>query len=155
FGPAMPRILYCRCERPLTVETHRLAEVVRDHHIHYAIFDSIAFACDGRPEEAEVTSRYFRAVREIGCGSLHVAHVNRSEDNDRKPFGSSFWHNGARSTWFVQAAETIGDENIVRLGFYNRKANLGPLHRAVSLVVEFHEERTLFRRAEVMDNADL
>jgi hypothetical protein len=66
----------------LTVEADQLRRVVRDNNVDYAIYDSIAFACDGRPEDAEVAGRYFRAVREIGCGSLHIAHVNRSEDNE-------------------------------------------------------------------------
>src|SRR5262245_32488918 len=133
FGSDMPQIFYCRCERPLTAETDRLRRIVREHQIDYAMYDSVAFACDGPPEAAEVAGRYFRAVREIGCGSLHIAHVNKSEENDRKPFGSSFWHNGARSTWFVQGVAS-GEDSTLRLGFYNRKANLGPLQPALSFV---------------------
>src|SRR5688572_10760053 len=96
FGSSMPRILYVRCERPLSSEVDRICRIVREHRIQYGIYDSVTFASDGPPEAAEVAGRYFRAVREIGCGSLHIAHVNRSEENDKKPFGSAFWHNGAR-----------------------------------------------------------
>jgi len=155
FGTSMPCILYCRCERPLTVEADRLRRVVRDNNVDYAIYDSVAFACDGRPEDAEVAGRYFRAVREVNCGSLHIAHVNRSEENDKKPFGSSFWHNGARCTWFVQASEQAGDEHILRLGFFNRKANLGPLRSPASFRIEFGSDRTVFQRADITDAPDL
>ncbi len=155
FGLHMPKVLYCRCERPLTSEADRLRRVVRDNNVDYAVYDSIVFACDGRPEDAEVAGRYFRSVREVGCGSLHIAHVNRSEENDKKPFGSSFWHNGARSTWFVQATEQAGDEHTLRLGFYNRKANLGPIRSPASFNIEFGPDRTVFQRADIADSPEL
>jgi hypothetical protein len=154
FGPTMPRILYCRCDRPLTAEVDGLRRIVRDSKIDFAIFDSVAFACDGPPEAAEVAGRYFRAVREIACGSLHIAHVNKSEDNDRKPFGSSFWHNGARTTWFVKASDA-SDATTLRLGFYNRKSNLGPLQSDTSFTIHFTDEKTEFRSADIADSPDL
>jgi len=137
------------------IEVDSLRAGVRQHKIDFAIFDSVAFACDGPPEAAEVASRYFRAVREIGVGSLHIAHVNRSEHADQKPFGSTFWHNGARSTWFVQAAESVGDDKTLRLGFFNRKANLGPNHRPVGYLVNFSDNRTEYRRVDVADTPEL
>jgi hypothetical protein len=81
--------------------------------------------------------------------------VNRSEENDKKPFGSGFWHNGARSTWFVQASEQAGEESILRLGFFNRKCNLGPLRSPVSFVIEFGPDRTVFRKADIAETPDL
>ena len=98
FGADMPKVIYARCERPLVYEVDRLRRIARDEQIDFAIFDSIAFACDGPPEAAEVAGRYFRGLREIGVGSLHVAHITKGENADKKPFGSTFWHNGARST---------------------------------------------------------
>src|SRR5262249_23091134 len=125
FGSDMPEIRYALCDRPLIAEVDRLRRIVRERKTDYAIFDSLASACDGPPEAAEVANEYFRAVRQIGCGSLHVPHVAKSSaDSDKKPFGSTFWHNLARCTWNVQADP---ENNSLRLGFYNRKANLGPL----------------------------
>ncbi len=155
FGADMPLIVYCRCDQPLLAESDRLRRFVREHQIDYAIYDSIAFACDGPPEAAEVASRYFRSVREIGCGSLHIAHISKAENADQKPFGSAFWHNGARSTWFVQAADSTGESSILRLGFFNRKANLGSLQSPVSLNVHFLPDRTEFKGAEITDTPDL
>ncbi len=154
FGNPMPRILYCRCERPLTSEADRLRRIVHEHGVDYAIYDSIAFACDGPPEAAEVAGRYFRSVCEIGIGSLHIAHVNKSDDHDRKPFGSTFWHNGSRSTWYVQAAEPASD-GVLRLGFFNRKTNLGPIRQPAGFLVKFGPERTEFLRSDVADTPDL
>jgi hypothetical protein len=154
FGPTMPRILYARCERPLTAEADRLRRLVKEHALDFVVFDSVAFACDGPPEAAEIAGRYFRAVREINCGSLHIAHVTKSENADQRPFGSAFWHNGARSTWNVQAADPDSNGSL-RLAFFNRKSNLGRLASPASLSVDFTaDDRTIFRIAEIADDPD-
>ena len=70
FGTAMPGVIYARCERPLVYEIDRLQRICRDERIEFTLFDSVAFACDGPPEAAEVAGRYFRAMRAIGGGSL-------------------------------------------------------------------------------------
>lgn len=154
FG-AMPRVMYARCDRPLVYEADRLRRIVRDEAIEFAVFDSVAFACDGPPEAAEVAGRYFRAMREVNVGSLHVAHVNKSDTADQKPFGSTFWHNGARSTWFVKASEPGDDSLSLRLGLFNRKSNLGPLRPPVGFQITFLQERTIFSRTDVRDCPDI
>jgi hypothetical protein len=154
FGAEMPKILYNRCERRLTVEADSIQRIVHDNKVDYSIFDSIAPACGGRPEEAEIASDYFRVIRETDCSpSLHIAHINKSDSGDQKPFGSSFWHNLARSTWFVQAAEQ-GADNVLKLGFFNRKSNLGPLHQPFSYTVRFTEDKTEFRRADISETPE-
>lgn len=155
FGRDMPSILYTPCHRPLTAETDRLRRIARERALDYLMYDSVAYACDGPPEAAEVAGRYFRAVREIGPGSLHIAHVTKSEENDKRPFGSAFWHNSARSTWYVKAAEVAGDERTLDLGFFNRKSNLGPIAPPLGFTVTFSDGETIFRRSEVGDTPDL
>jgi hypothetical protein len=98
FGADMPGLLYARCDRPMVFEADRLMRLRVKHAVDFLVCDSIAFACDGPPEAAEVAARYCQALRQIGVGSLNLAHTNRSDKADEKPFGSSFWHNGARST---------------------------------------------------------
>jgi hypothetical protein len=151
FGAAMPPIIYARCERPLVYEVDRLRRIARDERIEFAVFDSVAFACDGPPEAAEVAGRYFRSVREIGGGSLHVAHINKGDNADKKPFGSTFWHNGARATWFAKASEPSDDAATLTIGLFNRKCNLGPLRHPVGFRIEFGETRTTFTRTDVRD----
>jgi hypothetical protein len=155
FPDGMPYIEYARCERPLVYEADRLRRIVRDKQIDFSMFDSIGYACDGPPESAEVAGRYFRAVRQIGGGSLHVAHVTKGEFGDQKPFGSVFWHNSARCTWYAQAADEIPDGSIKRLGLFNRKANLGALRQPVGFTVTFTKDQTVFRRSDVAGNPDL
>jgi hypothetical protein len=155
FPEHMPRILYARCDRPLIHEVDRLRRIVRDNRIGYAVFDSIAFACDGPPESAEIAGKYFRAVRQLGCGSLHVAHVTKGENADKKPFGSTFWHNGARSTWFASAADGSREEDVLQIGLFNRKCNLGRLRSPTGFAIEFADDRTIFRRTNPAGSPEL
>lgn len=155
FPEHMPRILYARCERALVHEADRLRRIVGDDGIEFTVFDSVAFACDGPPESAEIAAEYFRAVRKIGGGSLHIAHVAKGDGADKKPFGSAFWHNGARSTWFVQLAEDSRDDDALRIGLFNRKANLGRLRPAIGFSIRFTSDRTTFERSNVADTAEL
>jgi hypothetical protein len=154
-GPEMPELWYLRAERPMVAEVDRLRRIVREEQIDYAIYDSVAFACDGPPEAAEVAASYFRAVRRIPVGSLHVAHVNRSDTNDQKPFGSTFWHNGFRSTWFAKRSDASPDSRSVTVGLYNRKANLGPLLPAIGYRVTFGDERTTIAPTDLADVSEL
>ena len=62
FGDDLPDVKYRRCERPLALEVDGIAQQVRECGIDYVMSDSIAFACDGPPESAEVAQRYFRAL---------------------------------------------------------------------------------------------
>lgn len=155
FGKAMPKILYARCERPLVYEADRLRRIGRDEKIDYAIVDSVAFACDGPPESAEVASRYFRAVRQIGVGSLNIAHITKSEGGEEKPFGSVFWHNGARMTYFAKLVDSSLDGQTLSLGLFNKKSNLGRLHPPVGFEITFTDDRTYFKRSDPADSQEL
>ena len=155
FGPQMPDVLYVRCDRPLTVECDRLRRIVQDERIAYIVCDSVAFATDGPPEAAESAAAYFRAVRSLGTGSLHIAHTTKGEGGEQKPFGSVFWHNGARATWFIKRGDESPDGQQVTIGLFNRKQNTGPLRPAIGFEFTFDAERTYVRRADLTDVPDL
>lgn len=148
-----PKLTYCRCETSISHEIDRLERVVRERNIQYVFLDSIAFACDGKPEDAESASRYFRALRQLGIGSLNIAHINRSESAEFKPFGSSFWHNGARSTWFVEGKPA--GKGALNLGFQHRKSNLGRLREAVILNMSFTSNQTIIQQGQLSDDPEL
>lgn len=154
FGASMPGILYARCEKPLTFEVDRLRRIVAEHGVEYCVFDSIAFACDGPPESAEVAAAYLRAVRQIGCGSLHVGHTTKGEGGDQKPFGSVFWHNGARRTYFVKPSDQIS-ASALTIGLFDRKRNTGPQSPAVGFHISFERERTVYTPVDIRDVQDL
>lgn len=154
-GRSMPSIRYVRCDRPLVHEVERLRRIILDEEITYGIFDSVGFACDGPPEAAESALTYFRAVRQLRIGGLHIAHVSKADNGDQRPFGSAFWHNSARSTWFVKAANS--EPGRLTIGLLNRKANLGPLQPALAYTFVFspdHIEVTQVAPASVDELVD-
>ena len=155
FGAVEPLVFYARCERPLVHEADRLRRIVRDEKIDYAIYDSVAYACDGPPEAAEVAGRYFRAVRQIGVGSLHIAHITKAEGGDQKPFGTVFWYNSARACWFMKLAEASADESHLEIGLFPRKFNLGRRDKPTGFTVRFEADRTTFDRSEPAEVPEL
>ncbi len=44
------------------------------------------------------------------------------DSDDKKPFGSVFWHNTARATWYAKRVQDEG-EDVTHVGLFNRKAN--------------------------------
>jgi hypothetical protein len=157
FGPMAPKILYCRCERPLSAEADRLRRVVREERIDYAIYDSVGMATDGPPEAAEAANRYMQAARYVGCGGLHVAHVAKDspgKDPSLRPFGSTFWHNGARATWHVRGdQDDIFDS--VEVLITQRKNNLGRLQAPFGFRIRFFEDRIEVRKSDPGENENL
>jgi hypothetical protein len=151
FGADMPDVKYVRCDRPITAEADRLRRIVREEQLQYAVFDSVSFACGGPPEAGEAATSYYRAVRQIGIGSLNIAHISKAEGGDQKPFGSAFWHNGARATWYAEVADNAPTNHQITVGLYNRNANLGPLRPPVGFSLTFDADRTVFERVNVAD----
>lgn len=167
FGDQPPTVHYLRCDRPLIDEADRIRREAGRLGIEYAVFDSVGFATPGPPESAEMAVGYFRAVRQIGVGgSLHLAHSTKAtSDSDPsrkpifrglKPFGSVFWHNSARSTWYARRADETGDDSsTVVLGLYHQKANTGPLLPAVGLSIRFTPGTTSITPSDLSDAPDL
>lgn len=153
FGEdAIPDVLYVPCARPLADDQDRLRRIIGRHGLEFLVVDSIALGCDGPPEAAEVANRYLAALRELGLPALCVAHVNRQGDTDR-PFGSAFWHNGFRLTWYAKR-EADPSPDSLRVGLFPKKANLGPLPPAIGLTIAFGDGAITFSRTDVADVVD-
>jgi hypothetical protein len=149
FGDDLPALVYSRCNKALIHEADRLARVVHAHRLNYAILDSIGFACPGPPEAAEHATEYMRALRSLGIGTLNLAHVSKAgEAAEYRPFGSTFWHAGARMTWFAKNESLPGGDGFT-VGLFNRKNNLGPPLPAVGFDVDFSDSRTRFTRSNL------
>jgi hypothetical protein len=139
WGDAQPKILYVRCNRPLVAEVDRLARLKHEHQIDFAFCDSIAFACQGKPEDASTAQEYLRACRSLGIGTMHSAHIaGATEMREHRPFGSVFWHNGSRLTWLAKAEDESQDTAQSRtVALINRKANLSARRAALAYRFEF------------------
>ena len=126
FGDDLPPVEYTRCDRALVHDVDRLRRIVRLKGIEYGLFDSVGFAAVGAPETAEAALGYFAAARRLGIGGIHTAHITKAEGGDRRPFGSAYWHNSARATWFLKRADE-SSRGEIDLGVFQRKANLGEI----------------------------
>ncbi len=146
-------LVYVPCSRPLSEDVDRLRRIIRRHELEYLVVDSVALACDGPPEAAEVASRFFQALRELGTGSLLVAHVNRSGDTDR-PFGSAFWSNMARLTWYAKRESAIGSSRVT-VGLFCKKSNTGPLAAPLGFDIDWAGDRITVSRTDVGDIPDI
>lgn len=155
FGADMPPIWYRRCRHPLSVEVDGLRRLAREKALDYIVYDSVGFASHEKAESAESALTYFRAAGQIGGGGLHIAHVTKAGDGaDQRPFGSAYWHNSARSTFFMERSSESSDRDIT-IGMFNRKANLGRLQAPLAFRFEFMEDRTLVSRVDVGCVSDL
>jgi hypothetical protein len=137
------KVRYLKPDAPLVQSATALRKEIVKHGISYAVIDSIGFAADGPIEESVTANRYFQAVSKLGIGTLHLAHVSKDQLNKeapRVPFGSSFWHNQARSTWHLSAEQQ--DENYAHLTLSQRKNNLGRLRESMPIGVQFGHEQT-------------
>jgi hypothetical protein len=134
-GEQLPEIVYLRCDTPLHDDVDRIRAVIRDTGSNFLIVDSASWAAGDEPETADSAKQFYSGLRQIGLDNLVTAHTTKA-GADEKPFGSVFWHNGARLTWHV-SAEHETDEDTIRVGLVNRKHNDGKLARPLGWQVTF------------------
>jgi len=113
-GPDMPAVAYIRCSRSIFEERDRLRRWARRFGIDYAIVDSVGLACGAEPESAEVANRFVNALFDLVPAGLGIAHVTKAaaERPPDKPFGSTYWHNGARRTWYARRVGEPGAQGM-------------------------------------------
>jgi hypothetical protein len=137
----------------------RFRRIIREHRIDYLIIDSIAYACGGPPEDAAVASGFLNALQQLGLGKslgvLAIAHVTKADARSAtdKPFGSAFWANSARMTWYLRRNEGHGDR--YSIGMFCKKHNLGPRSRSVGLTLDYANGGLVFGRTDVTGDATL
>lgn len=159
-GAARPEIHYLRAEQPLVYELPRIQQWKHDHGLEFLVADSVAYGTAGKGEDSESTMAYIRALRALNCGVLAVAHVRKDGQNpteaEKFPFGSIFWHNSARCTWFVKDSEqALNDSTTKTIGLFNRKMNLSAKLPAVGFAIDFDAAAVRFSRVDVRDVQDL
>lgn len=118
-------VIYVRCARPFIHEAERLGRIAMDSGAVLLVLDSVGFGLSGSANDDDVAATYFRELRGLGLSSLLIHHTPKTGDPTR-PFGSTYWTNGARLAWQMQAAPgTATDCALVTMTC--RKRNDGPL----------------------------
>jgi hypothetical protein len=152
FGDSMPYVLHIACSRPLIYEVDRIRRIIVDEEIQYLGLDSVAPACHDEPSSAEAATAFFRAVRQLGVGTLLVAHTPKAvELGQERPFGSQFWYALCRSIWFVAAQPAASDSGRLVVGFYHRKSNLSRLMPAMGFSFDFTQTSTAITRCDLAE----
>jgi hypothetical protein len=66
-----------------------------------------------------------------------------------------FWFNSARVVWYLEKSSVPGPADTITVGAYCRKNNLGPLHPAVGLQLQFRADGTVITAADLADDEQL
>lgn len=145
---------YRRCEAPLRQEAHRIAAEVARHNIKLLILDSCAMACGGELSSPEAAIGLQRALRQIGCASLLLAHVakNVPEGQQATAYGTVFFRELARNVWELSKAS---DDAPAQLILTQQKNNFGPKHDPLGFAVQFEGEAVRISPSRVEDHPEL
>jgi len=145
---------YLRCSAPLHEITRQVKRHLTESGCSMVIIDSIAAACGGEPERADVALRLCNAVRSLDTTALLIGHQTKGNDDSGKPFGSVFWTNEARSTMEIKRQQDAGQDTM-NLGLYHRKINDGRLEKPMGISVSFSEDAIRFNTQSIVDVPEL
>lgn len=120
---------------PLKDQVDAIRRKCEKEGIGLLIIDSAAPACGDDPSDPKATIALFTALKRIGLPVIIIAHINKGGDT-QKPFGSVFWHNEARRTWYVDRAQEE-DSDELDVALFCRKVNDGPKPSPLGFHVTF------------------
>ena len=128
FGGDLKRVHIVRPAAAIWDIAGSVAELVKELRVDYVVVDSALYACTGADAYTpEGATQYTLAIAQFRRPVLTLAHKTKSKDDQDKPFGSVFWHNGARLTISVDAKGYDDPREL-----HTRKANHGAdFHRAI------------------------
>lgn len=123
---------------PLADQVDALKRFIDRNDIRLVIIDSGADACGGEPEKAGVALAYFNALSKLNVTSITISHVTNTdaESSSYRPFGSRYWHNRARRTWYVKRDQEE-DSDDVDVALICRKVNDGRKPRPLAFHLHF------------------
>jgi len=101
------------------------------------IIDSAVSALGGDPKDAEAVGRMMAALNALGVSVILIAHVTK-EGGDEYPFGSIFFHNLARMSWFIRRVDSEESPDI-QVGFFNKKSNDDRRQKAFGVAIRFDD----------------
>ena len=91
--------------------------------------------------------RFFHALRKLGKTTLIISHQTKGRDESKKPFGSTFWHNAARTT--IEAKHIKDDEDALHICLLHRKSNDSALYPGFGYKVEIAEDTVQFIQEDI------
>ena len=157
FGEDVPPYFhYMAMRRPLEDDFDRVNTYLMEHSIDFVIIDSAGRAVL-EPESSGPVNQYFNALSGLEATTLTIAHVSKT-GKESEPFGSVFWHNGARATYRALADQS-GATLTMALRHY--KKNNTPRLSDRAYAFDFEDNAVQVSRgdlaavAEIEDNAPM
>jgi hypothetical protein len=129
-GQKFPYFDHLMGTAPLEQMEDVLRGYIKARGIKFLVIDSAVAAAPGKSgAPADMPTGFFQTLRRLRVGALIIGHQTKSGDAT-KPFGSVFWHNSVRASWFVQIKNGL-------LTLTNRKDSHGGItdHQTISYTV--------------------
>jgi hypothetical protein len=99
FGGDQDRVHIFQPDRPIWAEAQVVLDSLSQFTDPFLIVDSVGYAVgDLEAEKSSTATKYTKAIQSIGLPTLSTAHTTKADADPRYPFGSVYWHNGARVT---------------------------------------------------------
>jgi DNA-binding NarL/FixJ family response regulator len=154
---------YRFCSQPLVNDIHSIQSLVSENQIDLAIVDSQMAATGYGPDQAQVASQFYNALRSLRCTTLTLDHVSKEDwksSDSVGPYGSVVKYNRSRSQFEIKKSQDAGDD-FIELSLIHRKHNEGKLLRPIGIRIKFNEnaggqlESVTFESCDVADNPEL
>lgn len=101
------QVRYERMAGSLPAQVDTVARWVSQRDYKLVIVDSLSWAAGGSLNDDDIATTFFSTLRQIPAATLLIAHVRKNNENG-KPFGSTFWWNGARNVYELQLDQSTG-----------------------------------------------
>ena len=155
--------LYRFCSQPLVSDIHSIQSLVFENQIDLVIVDSQMAATGYGPDQAQVASQFYNALRSLRCTTLTLDHVSKEDwknSGSVGPYGSVVKYNRSRSQFEIKKSQNAG-EDFIELSLIHRKHNEGKLLKPIGIRINFNEntegqlESVTFESCNVADNPEL
>lgn len=157
--------LYRFCSQPLVSDIYSIQKLVSENRIDLVIVDSQMAATGYGPDQAQVASQFYNALRSLRCTTLTLDHVSKEDWKEGKsdsvgPYGSVVKYNRSRSQFEVKKSQDPGGDYI-ELSLTHRKHNEGKMLKPIGIRIKFSEniegqlESVIFKSCDIADNPEL
>jgi hypothetical protein len=132
---------------PLVDKYESVQKAIRKNDINLVVIDSAALGCGGDPSDSYATLQYFNILQklnDLGVTTFTIAHVTKNslskenkERETRQPFGSAYWSNSARATFYVESRRINERKDFYKVIYTCRKMNVGAEPDDFALDIQF------------------
>lgn len=154
---------YRKCKSPLYDDLPYIQQIVSDKKIELVIIDSQQAATGTGPNEAQLASQYYNALRSLDCTTLTLDHMNKAEINGTTesagPYGSIVKFNRSRTQFQLEKSQSAGDD-FLELSLVNKKNNNTKIILPIGLHIDFMGnddvlDMVKFSACNIVDNPKL